>query len=231
VIELHAVRFAYETGADVLREVDLRIDPGLTLLLGPNGCGKSTLLKLMAGVERPDEGQVRIGGLDLWSDEVRARQRLAYVPEHPDLSPYASLLEVRRLVCRLRGEPLERAASALVEAGLAERAQASVRELSAGQRRRALLAAAWVGQPEVVLLDEPLESLDRGLRDRVLTWIAGLITDGATVVVISHQIEPFIDGATAGLTVRDGRAVGPLPLPNEPASRLRMLESLARRDG
>jgi len=227
VIELHAVRFAYETGADVLREVDLRIDPGLTLLLGPNGCGKSTLLKLMAGVERPDEGQVRIGGLDLWSDEVRARQRLAYVPEHPDLSPYASLLEVLRLVCRLRGEPLERAASALA----AERAQASVRELSAGQRRRALLAAAWVGQPEVVLLDEPLESLDRGLRDRVLTWIAGLITDGATVVVISHQIEPFIDGATAGLTVRDGRAVGPLPLPNEPASRLRMLESLARRDG
>ncbi len=162
MIELTSVRFGYDTGAPVLDGLDLRLGPGLTLLVGPNGCGKSTLLKLVAGVERPDQGTVAIHGLDLWRDEEAARRPLAYVPEHPDLSPYASLLEVLRLVCRLRGEPMERATSALAEAGLAERAQASVRELSAGQRRRALLAAAWVGAPKVVLLDEPLESLDRG---------------------------------------------------------------------
>jgi len=228
MIDLTSVRFGYDRGAPVLDGLDLRLGPGLTLLVGPNGCGKSTLLKLIAGVERPDQGTVAIHGLDLWRDEEEARRPLAYVPEHPDLSPYASLLEVLRLVCRLRGEPIERAVSALAEAGLAERAQASVRELSAGQRRRALLAAAWVGAPKVVLLDEPLESLDRGLRDRVLRWIEGLLRQGATVVVVSHQLEPFVALATAAVTVRNGQAVGPIALPTPTADRLGLLERLAR---
>jgi ABC-2 type transport system ATP-binding protein len=228
MIDLTSVRFGYDRGAPVLDGLDLRLGPGLTLLVGPNGCGKSTLLKLIAGVERPDQGTVAIHGLDLWRDEEDARRPLAYVPEHPDLSPYASLLEVLRLVCRLRGEPIERAASALAEAGLAERAQASVRELSAGQRRRALLAAAWVGAPKVVLLDEPLEALDRGLRDRVLRWIEGLLRQGATVVVVSHQLEPFVALATAAVTVQMGQAVGPVDLPASDADRLAILERLAR---
>jgi ABC-type multidrug transport system ATPase subunit len=228
VIELASVRFGYHGGSPVLDRVDLHLGPGLALLVGPNGCGKSTLLKLIAGVEPPDRGTVAIDGVDLWGDEAAARRPLAYVPEHPDLSPYASLLEVLRLVCRLRGEPIERAVSALAEAGLAEQAQASVRELSAGQRRRALLAAAWVGTPRVVLLDEPLESLDRALRDRVLAWIEGLRAQGATLVVVSHQLEPFVPLATVAVTVRDGRAVGPIDLPVSGADRLAILERLAR---
>ena len=228
MIELHGVRFAYETGTTVLDGVDLRLETGLTLLVGPNGCGKSTLLKLVAGVEHPDAGRVTIEGRDLWREEAEARRPLAYVPEHPDLSPYASVLEVLRLVCRLRGEPLDRARSALAEAGLADRAQASVRELSAGQRRRALLAAAWVGTPRVVLLDEPLESLDRGLQDRVLAWIGGLVAREATVVVVSHQLEPFAAMATSAVTVRRGMAKGPLPLPPDAKERMAVLEHLAR---
>jgi len=228
MIQLSAARFAYEEGNRVLDGVDLRLGSGLTLLLGPNGCGKSTLLKLMAGVERPDAGHVAILGRDIWRDEVEARRPLAYLPEHPDLSPYASLAEVLRLVCRLRGEPLERAATALAEAGLAERAHATVRELSAGQRRRALFAAAWVGAPRVVLLDEPLDSLDRALRERVLTWIDGLLSRDAAVVVVSHQLEPFATMASAAVTVSGGRAFGPIDLPAEPAARMGLLERLAR---
>ena len=159
----------------MLDGVSLRLGPGLTLLVGPNGCGKSSLLKLLAGVERPDSGTVRLDGHDVWRNEVAARQGLAYVPEHPDLTPYASILEVLWLVCRLRREPLTRAEAALAEAGLAARANASVRQLSAGQRRRALLAAAWIGSTRIALLDEPLESLDLVLRERVLSWIHQLV--------------------------------------------------------
>ncbi|MGE5126452.1 MAG: ATP-binding cassette domain-containing protein [Betaproteobacteria bacterium] len=226
-LELAAVRFGYGDGA-VIDGLDLRLGPGLTLLVGPNGCGKSTLLKLMAGVEPPDSGRVLVCGHDLWKDEVTARRALAYVPEHPDLSPDASQIEVARQVCSLRGEPLERASAVLAEAGLSARAHASVRELSAGQRRRALLAAAWVGTPRVALLDEPLESLDRALRERVVRWIGELAEGGAAVVVVSHELEPFAALAQAAITVRDGRALGPVPLSAEASRRLAVLEALAR---
>ena len=228
MIELAGVRFGYGDGGAVVDRVDLRLGPGLTLLVGPNGCGKSTLLKLMAGVEPPDSGRVSIAGHDLWREEVAARRPLAYLPEHPDLSPYASVLEVARLVCRLRGEPLARAEAALAEAGLGDRAHASVRELSAGQRRRALLATAWIGTPRVALLDEPLESLDRGLRERVVGWVAELVAGGATVVVVSHELEPFAPLAGAAVTLREGGVVGPVALASEPAGRLALLERLAR---
>jgi ABC-type multidrug transport system ATPase subunit len=227
VIELAGVRFGYQEDAPVLEQVDLRLGPGLILLVGPNGCGKSSLLKLLAGVERPDAGVVRLLGHDLWRDEVAARQGLAYVPEHPDVTPYASLLELLWLVCRLRGEPLARAQAVLTDAGLAPRADATVRELSAGQRRRALLAAAWIGTPRVALLDEPLEALDGAMRERVLRWVADLVAGGAAVVAVSHQLEPFAALAGAALTVRSARAVL-CPLPGDPGARSALLQRLAR---
>ncbi len=101
----------------MLAGVDLEITPGLTLRLGPNGCGKSTLRKLTAGSERPDSGRIEIDGHDLWSDEVAARRGLAYVPEQPDLTPYATVREILALVCRLRGEPRERGREALARVG------------------------------------------------------------------------------------------------------------------
>ena len=121
----------------VLAGVDLALGPGLTLIAGPNGCGKSTLLKLAAGVERPDTGRLEVDGRDLWVEEAAARRGLAYVPEHPDLTPYATIEEVVTLTARLRGEPLSTVASALDLAGLRALARSSVRELSMGQRRRA----------------------------------------------------------------------------------------------
>jgi ABC-2 type transport system ATP-binding protein len=227
MIEATSVSFGYDQ-ALVLDEVDCSIGPGLTLLVGPNGCGKSTLLKLLAGVERPDAGRVTVGGFDMWRDEVAARRPLAYVPEHPDLTPYASLLDVLRLVCRLRGEPTAAGAAALQRVGLGLRARASVRELSAGQRRRALLAAAWIGSPRVVLLDEPLELIDRALRDEVVRWVGDLAAAGATIVVISHQIEPFLATADAALTVLNGKTIGPIALPADGDVRAALVERLAR---
>jgi ABC-type multidrug transport system ATPase subunit len=227
VIEIDHVRFGYVRDQPVLDDASVRLPGGLTLLVGPNGCGKSSLLKLLAGVERPAAGSVRLDGKDAWRDEVAARRHLVYLPEHPDLTPYASVLEVLWLVCRLRGEPLVRAEEALAKAGLAARANASVRELSAGQRRRALLAAAWIGTPRLALLDEPLESLDLALRERVLAWILDLARGGACVVVVSHQLEPFADQACVAVTVRDGRARA-YELPSGPESRLELLRRLAR---
>ena len=228
MIRFHGASFSYQPGEPVLAGVDLEIRPGLTLLLGRNGCGKSTLLKLAAGVERPDAGRVEVDGHDLWTDEVAARQSLAYVPEQPDLTPYATVAEILDLVCRLRGEPRERGREALTAVGLDGLSHRSVRELSMGQRRRAVLASALVGTPRNVLLDEPLEAMDRGAREDVLAWIDRLLASGAAVVVVSHEIEPFVPKADRALTVRNGTCVEAGELPEEPGERLALLDRMAR---
>ena len=228
MIRLHQAAFSYRDAEPVLAGVDLEIAPGLTLLLGPNGCGKSTLLKLAAGIERPDSGRIEIDGHDLWTDEVAARRGLAYVPEQPDLTPYATVREVLDLVCRLRGEPREQGREALERVGLGKLSHRSVRELSMGQRRRAVLAAALVGTPRNALLDEPLEAMDRGAREDLLAWTDRLVAAGAAVVVVSHEIEPFAPRATRAISVRDGRCVDAGPLPSDPAARLALLDRMAR---
>jgi ABC-type multidrug transport system ATPase subunit len=227
MIRFQGTGFSYRDGQPVLSEVSLEIPAGLTLLLGPNGCGKSTLLKIAAGVERPDSGRVEVDGRDLWTDEAEARRTLAYVPEQPDLTPYATVREILGLVCRLRGEPRQAAERALELVGLDRLAHRSVRELSMGQRRRAVLAAARIGTPGHLLLDEPLEAMDRGAREDILDWIGGRLAAGATVVVVSHDIEPFAQKADRAFTVRDGRCLaGELPL--NPEERMAALERLAR---
>src|ERR1051326_7878930 len=138
MITLRNVQFSYRPGVVVLNGVSLEIRPGLTLLVGPNGAGKSTLLKIVAGVERPDSGVVEIDGFDVWKDEVAARRKLAYVSENPDLTPYATIRDVMQLVCRLRSQPIDNADDVLERVGLMAVAERSIRELSMGQRRRAV---------------------------------------------------------------------------------------------
>ena len=167
MIRLHGVCFSYSERDPVLNNITLEISPGLTLLLGPNGCGKSTLLKLIAGVEHPDSGSIEIDGHDLWKQEVAARQGIAFVPEQPDLTPYAAVKDVITLVSRLRHESPARGREELKKAGLENLSHRSIRELSMGQRRRVVLAAAWIGSPNTILLDEPLESMDRTIRKNI----------------------------------------------------------------
>jgi len=203
MIRFDRVRFGYG-GRWILDDISLEVGPGLTLVLGPNGAGKSTLLRIAAGVERPHSGSVSVGGMDLWADEVAARRVLAYLPEYPDLTPYARLGEVVELVCRLRGQPPAIGAAALTRAGLADLTQRTVRQLSLGQRRRALLAAAWVGTPLVLILDEPLDGMDQAMQRQIVEWVEVVAAGGATVLAATHQIEPFLAMASRAVQVGGG---------------------------
>ncbi len=220
VISLRGVRYAYAPGGAGLDCPELELGPGLTLVLGPNGAGKSTLLRLAAGIERPDAGVVAVAGHDLWRDEVAARAALAYVPEYPDFTPYATVEEVLLLVCRLRKRPPAEAEEALERTGLAELRRRSVRELSMGQRRRALLAAALVGDPRVVILDEPLESMDRATRELIVGWVGRLRADARCVLVATHETAPFARSADRLLLVEEGRTRLLDPVPPEERARL-----------
>jgi ABC-type multidrug transport system ATPase subunit len=228
MICLHNVGFSYNDRDFILNSIHLEIPSGLTLLLGPNGCGKSTLLKLIAGVELPDSGSIEIAGHNLWKNEVAARQSLAFVPEQPDLTPYAAVRDVIALVCRLRHESPDAGREALRKVGLENLSHRSIRELSMGQRRRVVLAAAWIGSPGIVLLDEPLESMDRAIRENIISWIDGLIERNATVSIVTHAIEPFVMKAARAITIHDGQCAMHTPLPADPEKRLQWLDALSR---
>ena len=228
MISLRNVRFGYTNTAPAFACDAIDVGPGITLLLGPNGAGKSTFLKLAAGVEHPHRGTIAIDGHDLWRDEVAARSALTYVPEHPDLTPYATVGEVLGLVCRLRQRPIDEAQRALATVGLGGLDSRSIRELSMGQRRRAVLAAAFIGEPNTLLLDEPLETMDRAMRTWLTSWITGAGARGATVIVATHDVEPFADIAQRALVVTAGAPRLIEALPNAGVDRLALLDRLAR---
>jgi ABC-type multidrug transport system ATPase subunit len=228
MIRFQDVFYAYEKTKPVLQGINLEIATGLTLCVGPNGCGKSTFLKMAAGVEKPDSGFVFIQDFDLWTKEVAARKNLAYLPEQPDLTPYASIREIVDLVCRLRKEPLKKGREALEFFGLENVSERTVRELSMGQRRRAVFAACLIGSSQYILLDEPLEGMDIGVQKKIIEWITQRVKEGVCMLIVSHSFEPFLELATRAITFSENQAFLFESLPSGPQRKPAFIEKLAQ---
>ncbi len=213
VIELAGVRFAYGA-VPVLDGVDLLLDPGgFSVLAGANGSGKSTLLKLCVGLLRPQAGTVRLLGGDPRDPEVR--RRVGYAPQGLRLATSlpVSVREVvaAGLVAR-RGpfgwasrDDREQVEAALRAVGLDQLSAECLFELSGGQQQRAILARALVGEPEVLLLDEPTTGIDQQLRPRIAAELRRRADGGATVVVVSHDPDDFHDVCDRILVIDRGR--------------------------
>ena len=191
MIRLRDVVFGYDGTREALRIPSLDIEPGLTLVVGPNGAGKSTLLRLIAGIDAPSAGTITVDGCDLWRHERAARARLAFVPEYPELTPYARVVDALQLVAALRGVPATTVVDALLRVGLLKEGARTIREMSMGQRRRVMLATALIATPPIVILDEPLETLDAEMRGFVPGWVGELKASGHTIVIATHEREPF----------------------------------------
>lgn len=204
-IRMEGIAFAYDDRARIFTDLNLEVASGVTLLSGANGAGKTTLLKLAAGVEKPDAGRVLVNGSDLWRSEVAARSDLAFVPQEPDVTPFATVREVLRLVCRLRSQPAEQVDEVLAETDLEAEADLSTRELSRGQRRRVLLAAAWIGTPRTAILDEPLDAMDEHWRDRIHAWLEALRESGGLALVATHEAGSLAELADRSLVLGDGK--------------------------
>jgi ABC-2 type transport system ATP-binding protein len=176
-------------GQDALRGVDLAVPRGAAFgLIGPNGAGKTTFVKSLLAVVRPTEGTISLLGGD--PEDPAVRRRVGYLPERLALAPAWTPLEILASVARVKRLRLARPAALalLEEVGIAEDAGRRVGGFSKGMRQRVGLAAALVGDPELLVLDEPTDGLDPIGRVEVRALLARRLAAGATLLLNSHLL-------------------------------------------
>ncbi|MFE7634137.1 ABC transporter ATP-binding protein [Kitasatospora sp. NPDC057518] len=219
VVELNQVTKEYPGGVVALQGVDLRIGSGeLLAIVGPSGSGKSTLLHIVGTLDRPSAGSVTLAGHDVaaLSDRrlsaLRARH-IGFVFQSFHLvagvSARDNVAEGLLYSGLPRAQRRRRAALALERVGLADRMHHRPHELSGGQRQRVAIARAMVGEPDLLLADEPTGALDSASSEAVMELLHDLNADGATIAVITHDGE-IADSLPRQVRIRDGRVVADL---------------------
>jgi putative spermidine/putrescine transport system ATP-binding protein len=192
-VELKGLHRSYGS-VHALDGLDLRIAPGeMVVLLGPSGCGKTTALRILAGLERQNEGQVLVGGKDITRVPPNKRD-MGMVFQAYSLFPHLTVLDNVAFGLKLRGrsgaERRRRAGEVLELVGLAEHADRYAHQLSGGQQQRVALARALAIEPAVLLLDEPLSALDAKVRVQLRDEIRRIQLEvGTTTLFVTHDQE------------------------------------------
>jgi len=209
IVRLQRASAGWERRA-VLREIDLEVRPGeLLALMGRNGSGKTTLLRLIAGLHRPTSGQV------LFDEQDAARmhpadiaQTVGYLPQNPSSLFFAETLGAELAFTRKhqkRGTRDPHEILALV--GLEHAMERNPRDLSGGERERAALAAVLVGNPRILLLDEPTRGMDAARKRALAETLRRLRLDGVAILLATHDVELVAEVATRVVLLGDGRIV------------------------
>lgn len=198
VQDLHVVRGPHT----VLEHLDLTIGGGVTGLLGPSGCGKSTLMRCLAGVQRVQGGTVDIFGLPAGSRPLR--DRVGYVTQAVSVYNDLTVAENLRFFARVLGASHDEVDRAIVAVDLRDHRDDVVGRLSGGQQSRASLAVALLGEPDLLVLDEPTVGLDPVLREDLWGLFHRLADSGVAVFVSSHVMDEA-ERCDRLLLMREGR--------------------------
>ena len=199
-----------DTGLKALDSVSFDIQQGEFFgLLGPNGAGKTTLISILAGLSRASSGRVLVHGSDVVLDYANARRKLGIVPQELVFDPFFTVREALRIQSGYFG--IKRnddwIDELLASLGLADKADANMRQLSGGMKRRVLVAQALVHKPQVIVLDEPTAGVDVELRQTLWQFIAKLNRQGSTVLLTTHYLEEAEALCSRIAMLKQGRVV------------------------
>ena len=191
------------SGREILHGLDLQIPVGqITGLLGPSGCGKSTLLRSIVGVQARVSGDLTVLGRPAGSAQLRTR--VSYATQAASVYDDLTVAQNLNYFARVRGLGAGAAERAIERVGLGEEAGRRVHTLSGGQQGRVSLAVALLGEPELIVLDEPTVGLDPVLRSELWSMFRGLASEGVTLLVSSHVMDEALR-CDRLLLMRDGR--------------------------
>ena len=193
---------------EAVRDLSFALEPGeIIALVGHNGAGKTTLLKLLLGLAQPSEGSIRVLGENPAAGEFDARRRLGYLPENVSFNPALTARELLSFYAKLKSQPVAVALELLDRVGIGSASSRRLGTYSKGMRQRLGLAQALIGEPQVLLLDEPTTGLDPALRLDFYDIVEARRAAGATVVLSSHALAELGDRAGRIIIMNRGKMV------------------------
>ena len=208
---IESLSHVYGGGVRALDDVSLTIPKGMFGLLGPNGAGKSTLMRIVATLQTPTSGFVRFGDIDVLKDPDALRRTLGYLPQDFGVYPRVTALEMLNHLAVLKGLAEPKARKAVVEGllrqvNLWEHRKRALAGYSGGMRQRFGIAQALIGEPQLIIVDEPTAGLDPEERNRFLNLLAE-IGENVVVLLSTHIVADVADLCPAMAIICDGRIV------------------------
>jgi ABC-2 type transport system ATP-binding protein len=223
-LQIRGVSKTYASGVQALKDVTLTIPAGMYGLLGPNGAGKSTLMRMLATLQEPDEGSIRLSEIDVVGQKDEVRKTLGYLPQEFGVYPKASAENLLDHFAVLKGVTARRARKDVVEALLRQTNLWEVRKqklggYSGGMKQRFGVAIALLGNPRLLVVDEPTAGLDPAERVRFLNLLSEL-GENSVVILSTHIVEDVSELCTRMAIIDQGRIL----LEAEPLSAIAALD-------
>jgi ABC-2 type transport system ATP-binding protein len=201
----------YKNGVKALDNVSLNIPAGMYGLLGPNGAGKSTLMRTLATLQEPDSGNATLGDIDVLKQKQEVRQRLGYLPQEFGVYPRISAQDMLSHIALLKGVANAKERKNIVEwmlkrCNLYDDRKKALTSFSGGMRQRFGIAQALIGNPQLLIVDEPTAGLDPGERNRFYNLLAE-IGEQVIVILSTHIVEDVMDLCTNMAIIHNGQVL------------------------
>lgn len=200
----------YPSGVQALKGVSIDLQPGVFGLLGPNGSGKTTLMKIVATLLEPDSGTIEMNGADLLTRKDQTRRLLGYLPQDFGLYPTLTAWQMLDYFAKLKGVTDKKERHALVGAllervNLSSERQQRLGEFSGGMRQRLGIAQALIGEPELIIVDEPTAGLDPEERVRFHNLISETASENTVVILSTHIVSDVSNVCSSMAIIRQGK--------------------------
>src|SRR5579862_5918988 len=210
-LQIENLSKTYANGVRALDDISLKIPAGMYGLLGPNGAGKSTLMRTLATLQEPDSGGAQLGDIDVLGQKDKVRRQLGYLPQEFGVYPRTSAEDMLDYIALLKGftNPRERKEAVgwmLERCNLYDHRKKTLSGFSGGMRQRFGIAQALIGNPQLLIVDEPTAGLDPGERNRFYNLLSE-IGENVIVILSTHIVEDVMELCTNMAIIHEGRVL------------------------